>query len=60
MNRLKRRHGLLERFEFVNPSVRHQRQKQVTVLDDVRSDVCPLLHDQIVQGASGGLGTGER
>jgi hypothetical protein len=34
-------------------AIRHQRQKEMTILDDVRADEAPVLDDAIVQGAGG-------
>lgn len=54
---LSRRHLRLSpgcnRFELVDSAVGHQRQEEMTIQDEVGSNVAPLPHDLIVQGTSG-------
>jgi hypothetical protein len=49
-----------DRFELVDAAVGHEREEQVAVLDDVRSNVAPLLHDLIVQRARRALRSCQR
>src|SRR5262245_27262424 len=48
------------RLELVDSAVRHQCQKQMTVPDDIRPNVAPLLHEVIVQRTGQALRTRQR
>lgn len=49
-----------DRLEFVDAAIRHQRQKEVVILDDVRADEVPMLDDLIVQRPGRTHGSSER
>ena len=49
-----------KKLELVDSAIGHQRQKEVTILDDVRPDEAPMLDDRIVQRAGRAHGARER
>jgi hypothetical protein len=48
------------RLKLIDAAVRHQRQEEMTVFDDVRSDKLPLLDDLIMEGTGRARSAGER
>src|SRR5688572_8796377 len=52
--------GCPDRLELVNPTIRHQREEEMSVLGHVRPNETPLLHHLVVQGAGRALGARQR